>query len=199
MQKTRPDIMVEVPCALRRRYGFTLIELLVVVAIIAVAGSAGIGLYSGTFRRLQVEKVARNFLLTAKYGRIMAIEKQRQYEIQLDEENGGFCLTTLEWNEATEQVEQTVVKDYYCKPVQFEGTIRFEDIQIMPTGAEETGDEEKQAIVFSPDGTAQTVVIQIGDGRTHYTISISAATGKAKIHFGELEDAEIGTIDLDAE
>ncbi len=191
--------MVEFPCALRRRYGFTLIELLVVVAIIAVAGSAGIGLYAGTFRRLQVEKVARNFLLTAKYGRIMAIEKQRQYEIQLEEENGGFCLATLEWNDATEQVEQTVVKDYYCKPVQFEGFIRFEDIQIMPTGAEETGDEEKQAIVFSPDGTAQTAVIQIGDGRTHYTISISAATGKAKIHFGELENAEIGTIDLDAE
>jgi prepilin-type N-terminal cleavage/methylation domain-containing protein len=191
--------MVEFPCALRRRYGFTLIELLVVVAIIAVAGSAGIGLYAGTFRRLQVEKVARNFLLTAKYGRIMAIEKQRQYEIQLGGENGGFCLATLEWNEATEQVEQSVVKDYYCKPVQFEGFIRFEDIQIMPTGAEETEDEEKQAIVFSPDGTAQTAVIQIGDGRTHYTISISAATGKAKIHFGELENAEIGTIDLDAE
>jgi hypothetical protein len=42
-------------------------------------------------------------------------------------------------------------------------------------------------------------VVQIGDGRTHYTVSIAEATGKAKISYGELETAEIATIDLDAQ
>ena len=53
--------------------------------------------------------------------------------------------------------------------------------------------------MFSPNGSAQTAVVQIGDGKTHYAISISAATGKAKIYFGISEDIEVRIIDLDAE
>jgi hypothetical protein len=40
-------------------------------------------------------------------------------------------------------------------------------------------------------------MIQIGDGKNHYTASICAATGKAKIHFGTAKEAKMGTIDLD--
>lgn len=192
---------MKVPLSLRCGRAFTLVELLVVVAIITVAGGAGIGLYAGSSQRFKLEKTASAFLITAKYARIMAIEKQREYKIQLDSRNGGFALATIEWNESSEKFEQTVVDDYYCKPVQFEGDIKFEDIKAAPEAeGEETDDEEAEAsIVFSPDGSAQTVAVQIGNGKTHYTISISAATGKAKIHFGELENAQIGTIDLDAE
>jgi len=200
VQKTRGYIKAFVRVRRGRRLGFTLIELLVVVAIIALVSGMGAGLYRGTYERVRVERVVRDFLLTAKYGRIMAIEKQRPYKIQIDEENGGFFLSTTEWNEAAEETEETVVKDYYCKPVEFEGNIKFEDIQIIPAGDEtESEDEEKQSIVFRPDGTAQQVVIQIGDGQTHYAVSISAATGKAKTYFGTAEDVEIGTIDLDAQ
>jgi len=186
---------------LRCRCAFTLVELLVVIAIIAIAGATGVGLYAGSSQRLKLEKTARDFLITAKYARIMAIEKQREYKIQLDSRNGGFSLTTMEWNESAEAFEQTVVDDYYCKPIQFEGDIKFEDIKAAPNAETEGTDDEKAetSIVFSPDGSAETVVVQIGNGRTHYTISISAATGKAKIHFGELKNAQIGTIDLDAE
>jgi len=186
----------------RGRCAFTLVELLVVVAIIAVVGGAGIGLYAGTSQRLKLERTARAFLLTAKYARIMAIEKQREYKIRLDSRNGGFALVTVEWNEASEQFEETVVSDYFCKPVEFEGEVKFEDIKVAASEAEEAnGDEEAEtSIAFSPDGSAQAVVVQIGNGRTHYTISISAATGKAKIKFGEIDESvEIGTIDLDAE
>jgi type II secretion system protein H len=199
MQRIEPNI--KVPLSLRRGCAFTLIELLVVIAIIVAAGAAGIGLYAGSSQRFKLEKTARDFLITAKYARIMAIEKQREYKLQLDSRNGGFSLTTMEWNESSEGFEQTVVDDYYCKPVQFKGDIRFEDIKAAPNAeAERTYDEKAEtSIVFSPDGSAETVVVQIGNGRTHYTISISAATGKAKIHFGELKNAQIGTIDLDAE
>jgi type II secretion system protein H len=200
VQKIKPNIHVRVFSSQRDRCGFTLVELLVVVAIIAVAGGAGIGLYAGTSERFKLEKAARSFFLTARYARIMAIEKQREYKIQIGSEKTGFALATTEWNESSEQFAETVVRDYYCKPVEFEGAVRFEDVRVVATGVEETDEAEsaEQAIIFSPDGSAQAVAVQIGDGKRHYTISISAATGKAKISFGELKEiAEVGTIDLD--
>ncbi len=181
--------------------GFTLAEVLVVVIIISLLGGLGGGLYVGTYKRILVEKAARDLFLTAQYARIMAIEKQRQYKILLDVANNGFLLSTTQWDEENEQTEQMIVKDSFCRPVEFAGETRFEDIQITPTGIEtttETG-EEDQVIVFSPNGTAQSVVIQIGNGKTHYTVTISAATGKAKVYFGTSENVEVGTIDLDAE
>jgi prepilin-type N-terminal cleavage/methylation domain-containing protein len=188
-----------------KRCGFTLAEMLAVVIIISLLAGLGGGIYVGTYKKMLVEKAARHLVLTAKYARIMAIEKQRQYEIQLDVANNAFYLTTTQWNEDTEQTEQIVVKDSFCKPVEFEGDVKFEDVQITPTGLETTTDDEEQAIVFLSNGTAQSAVIQVGDGKTHYTISISTATGKAKLYFGAVEDVKTGTdvrigaIDLDAE
>lgn len=181
--------------------GFTLVEVLVVVVIISLLGGLGGGIYMGTYKRMQVEKAARDFVLTAQYARIMAIEKQRQYKILLDVANNGFYLATTQLDEEGGQTEQMIVKDSFCRPVEFEGEVKFEDIQITPTGVEmttETGGDE-QVIVFSPNGTAQSVVIQIGDGKTHYAVTISAATGKTKVYFGTTEDVEVVTIDLDAE
>ena len=110
------------------------------------------GLYAGTLKRLQVERAARDFLLTARYARIMAIEKQREYKILIgNDQQGGFYLTTMELNDATGQVEQTIVNDYYCKPVQFEGAVKFEDVQIVPTGSEQAQEAQaEQTITFSP-------------------------------------------------
>ncbi|HUU19890.1 MAG TPA: GspH/FimT family pseudopilin [Sedimentisphaerales bacterium] len=183
------------------RCGFTLAEVLVVVIIISLLAGLGGGIYVGTHKRMLVEKAARDFVLTAQYARIMAIEKQRQYKIQLDAANNGFFLATTQLNEEGGQTEQMIVKDSFCRPVEFEGQVMFEDIQITPIGLQTTteDDEKEQTIVFSPNGTAQSAVIQIGDGKTHYTASIFAATGKAKVYFGTSKDVEVGVIDLDAE
>jgi len=201
VQKTTPRTSFAGSTALRRARAFTLIEMLVIVAIIAIVGGAGVGIFAGTSKKLKAEKAARDFLLMARYARIMAIEKQREYRIQIDNENGGFALSTIEWSDESEQAEETVVTDRFCKPVQFDGAVRFEDIRIVATDGEDTDEDEegKQAIVFRPDGSAQTVVAQIGNGWNNYSISISAATGKAKLHVGKLEEAQIGTYDLDAE
>jgi len=174
--------------------------MLAVVAVIAIISGLGAGVYVGTHKRMLVEKAARGFMISAKYGRILAIEKQRPYKIELDEENRGFRLVTTQWDEAAEEALEMEVRDYFCKPVVFEGDVRFEDIQIIPISGETVSDyDQNQSIVFSPDGTAQPVVIQIGDGRTHYSINISAATGRAKMYFGTADKVELGTFDLDAE
>jgi len=181
---------------------FTLVELLLVVAVIAVVAGLGGGVYVGTYKKMLVEKAARSFLLTAEYARIMAVEHQHAYQIKLDLANNGFFLTTSQLDEQTGRTEETIVRDYYCKPVEFEGNVKFEDIQIMPVGTETTiaaEEQEEQQIVFLPNGTAEQAVVQIGDDKTHYTVSICAATGRAKMNYGTMTNANITTIDLDAE
>lgn len=182
--------------------GFTIAELLVVVVIIALLGGVGGGLYVGTYKKLLVEKAARGLVLTAQYARISAIEKQRPYEIQLDLANNGYAVTTTQYSEEAEGTEEIVVSDNYCKPVSFEEGVVFEDLQIAPTASEaEVVDdtEEQLGIVFQPNGTAQSAVIQIGNGKNRYTVVIDAATAKATMHFGLAEQVHVGTIDLDAQ
>lgn len=182
------------------RDGFTLVEVLLVVLLISLVASVGSGFYIGSYKAMMVEKAARNLLLTAKYARIMAIEQQRRYKLNLDIVNNGFFLTTIIVDEESGSAELFIVRDPYSKPVAFDDDIMFEDIQITPTGYETTSDiEGQQTIVFSPDGTAQSAVVQIGNGDTHYSLSIEAATGKAKIKFGTTEGMQINSTDLDAE
>jgi len=185
------------------RKGFTITEVLLVVVIIGLVTGTGAGLYVGTFKKMQVEKAAYDFFLTAKYARLMAVEKQNQYRMVLDLTNKGFYLTTVLWDEESGQAQQGIVKDYYCKPVQFQGDVVFESVEIVPNGLETESvgsvGEEQKMITFSANGTAQSSVVQIGDGKTHYSISISPATGRAKMFFGTAENVKVGTTDLDAE
>ena len=170
------------------------------VVIIGLITGAGAGLYVGTFKKMQVEKAAYDFFLTAKYARLMAVEKQSHYKMELDPANNSFYLTTVIWDEENGQAQQEIVKNIYCKPVQLQGDVKFESVNIAPSGWEtESTGAEQQMIVFSPNGTAQSSVVQIGDGQTHYSISISPATGRAKMSFGTAENVTVGTIDLEAE
>ncbi|MGB2809895.1 MAG: GspH/FimT family pseudopilin [Sedimentisphaerales bacterium] len=175
--------------------GFTIIEVLVVITIIALIASVGGGYYIGTYKRMLVEKAARDFFLAAKYARIMAIERQKPYRIEMDATNGGFYLTTNQLNEETEQTEQTIVRDLYSKPVEFHEAVKFENIQITPIGSESS--DEQTVIVFLPNGTAQSAVIQIGDGENHYMVNIFAATGKAAVQPGTAQEFKTTTVDLD--
>ncbi len=179
------------------RGGFTIIEVLLVITIIALIAGIGGGFNMGTYKRIQVEKAARDFFLAAKYARIMAIERQQPYRIMLDTTNGGFCIVFDQFNEETEQTEQTIVRDLYSKPVEFTGDIKFENIQI--TSMSPDASDEQTEIVFLPNGTAQMAIIQIGDGENHYTININAATGKAAVKTGTTEDIQVTTVDLDKE
>ncbi len=183
-----------------KQRGFTIPELLLVVIIIGLLAGAGTGMYVGSFRSMQVKKAALDFLLTARYARIMAMERQMQYTMDLDLANQAYSLTTLRWDETGQQVAQETVRDSYCRPVQFEGDIKFEAVEIMPGLWEtESAGEGQQTMAFWPNGTAQAAVVQIGNEKTHYTISISAATGRAKMYFGTAENVKVTTTDLDAQ
>lgn len=178
--------------------GFTLTEILLVVAIIAMVGGLGSGYCVGTYKKLLVEKAARQFLLMARYARIMAIEQQRPYELLIDPNNRGFFLSTAQMDPETGESQRTIVRDFFCKPVQFEGDVKFEDVQLTmyARGApDDVGPEQK--IVFFPSGSAQSAVFQIGDGKSRYSIAVVAATGKASLYVGVTTEVRTASIDLD--
>ena len=185
-----------------RQRGFTIAEVLMVVLIIGLIAGSGTGLYVGTFKKLRVQKAAYDLLLTAQYGRITAIEQNSRCTLVLDVGNNAFWLTRLQWDQEGEQTGEQIVRDPYCKPVQLEGGITFEDVQIAQSTVETQEDAEselQQSIVFSPDGSAQTAAVQIGNGKTSYTVSINAATGRAKLYFGTTEKVKVTSTDLDME
>jgi prepilin-type N-terminal cleavage/methylation domain-containing protein len=179
---------------------FTLMEILLVTAIIAMVAGLGGTYCIGTYKRLMVEKTARQLLQMAIYARIMAIEQQRPYELRLEGGNRGFLLTTTAVNRQTGATEQVVVHDYYCRPVEFEGDVKFEDM-ILPemTGMPTRGSEDAEKVVFLPNGSAETAVLQLGDGTSHYALAVVAATGKATLYAGTVKDVEMVSIDLDLE
>ena len=91
-----------------------------------------------------------------------------------------------------------VVRDYYCKPVTLEGDVTFEAVNIATLAGEQTEDvERQQTITFLPSGSAESAVVQFGDGETHYTVSIIASTGKAGLQVGTAEEIKIAVVDLD--
>jgi prepilin-type N-terminal cleavage/methylation domain-containing protein len=183
---------------MRKIWAFTLVEILIVIALIALLAGVGGGIYIGTYDNMAVRKAARDFCLAAKYARILAIEHQRFCRIEIDAEENRYGIVIEEFDEKVDRTVQAVVQDAYFRPVQLDEDIEFEELQIMQEGIESEPSEEDE-IIFRPDGTARAARVQIGDGENHYTVSISAATGKAVVYEGTSEKVEKDTIDLDRE
>ncbi|MEN6337589.1 MAG: prepilin-type N-terminal cleavage/methylation domain-containing protein, partial [Phycisphaerales bacterium] len=176
--------------------GFTLTEILLVVAIIAMVGGLGSGYCVGTYKKLLVEKAARQFLLMARYARIMAIEQQKPYELEIDPNNQGFLLATVQADPRTGESQKVLVRDYFCKPVKFEGDVKFEDVQLLAYGEGSSSEVDLESrIQFFPSGAAESAIVQIGDGKTHYSVAVVAATGKASLYVGLTTDVKTASID----
>ena len=200
MVKMRTSITTNLDRLGKRRYGFTVVELMVVVIIIVMLASAMGGYYVGTYKRMQVEDVARQIMLAAKYARLFAVEKQSSCSLVMDEKEKSFCLIRGDFQEDVSQADQAVVSNSYTRPGRLEGDVMFEKVEVTSSGQTDAGIREDQTVViFRRDGTADTAVIQVGDGKNHYTVYISAATGKAKVESDIAGESSIDIVDLDME
>ncbi|NQV31917.1 MAG: type II secretion system protein [Phycisphaeraceae bacterium] len=174
----------------------TLIEVLVVIVLISLLAGLGGGMYTGSYKRLQVEKAAKGLFVTARYARIAAIEHQRPYDLVLDQQNHGFMLTTHEQDPDTFETKETTVKNGFCRPEKLPDGVTFEVVSIESGASEESG--SKTTVTFFPNGTADTAAIQLGNAQTHYSVVINCATGKASLTQGKAVDMTNTVIDLDA-
>jgi prepilin-type N-terminal cleavage/methylation domain-containing protein len=179
--------------------GFTLVEMLLVVVAVALLAAVGVPICMGTYKKMQVEKAARNVLFAARYARMTAIELQSPCRLVLDAQERALGLTVHVPDEVTGRTEWVPFRDSCFKgPLEFEAGVEFEDIQIAPRGAQYVADaDDEQTILFLPNGTAQTALVQVGNGKTRRTVSVCAATGRAKLYLGGAENVEIRTTDLD--
>jgi len=168
--------------------GFTTVELLVVVVVIGLLASIG-GVYFANYKQIAVDKCARDIVLAAKYARVLAIEKQRNCRLVLNKVENSLCLVVSGG-------KNRIVRDEYSKPRKFGGDIEFEGVEIATENESADGDDSA-AIVFRSDGTADSAMVQIGDGKNHCTVYISATTGKARAEAGMAKETTANVVDLD--
>jgi len=183
--------------------GFTLVEILAVIVLICMLAGAAGGIYFGTYQRRLLEKSAADLLLSAKYARTVAVEKQKPCRMYLDQnsENHRVYLAIDTFDEQTDSTEEMIIKNQFYKPATLAGNLKFEEVIIRPSRSlnEDQSYENNNMIVFTPDGAADAALVQIGDGQRHYVLVISAATGRGTLSFGEADTLEVNndTIDLD--
>ncbi|MBW8036607.1 MAG: hypothetical protein FVQ79_13525 [Planctomycetes bacterium] len=180
------------------RDAFTIVEILVVVMLLALFAGATVTAYFGTYKRLLVEKAANDIYLAAKYARLVAVEKQKSCLLALNDETGGFALMFSQNNADGEMEGDGLIANQYSRPATFADGVLYEKIAIVPSGQPDEDTENQKKVTFYPDGTADTAVIQIGDGKNVYTVLIQAATGKAKVVRGLPDEMAMGAVDLDA-
>lgn len=189
-----------------KNLGFTIVELLAVAVLMAMltlgAGSA----YLSRHKKALIEKTARQIILNAKYARTLAIERNRPCKMIIDKTSKQLWLTTEAFNEETGQFEEVVLNNRYSKRITLPGQITFEEVVIKRRDIDgpeaqlfdDIDDPEASSeIVFFPNGTATSSVICIGDGKNHYTITTSEATGRVKSQYGKSSQMVAETIDLD--
>jgi prepilin-type N-terminal cleavage/methylation domain-containing protein len=177
------------------RRAFTFVELMVVTLLIALLAGSSIRGSVATFRKMQVERAAREVFLSAQFARIQAVESQRSALVTLDPKTRSLAVT------AGGKGGQQLVRNAYTRPYQFAEEVNYERIDITPTRPSDSATQDETpstVITFRPDGSADGAVVQVGNGKTHWTVYISSATGSARAEQGAAnEQSPTMAIDLD--
>ena len=186
------------------RPGFTLVEMMVVVVVIALAAGLGGGVYVGSYKRMMVEKTAKEIWLMAKYARIAAIEQQQGLYLEIDKANRRCWVATTrsDPNSATGGLLGAVgvVQNLYCKPLELPSGVEFEAVSVGVAASGETTDtDDYPRVLFRPNGTAESAVIAVGDGKTRYGVTISGGTGAARLVLRAEDIVADLSIDLEAQ
>jgi prepilin-type N-terminal cleavage/methylation domain-containing protein len=184
----------------RHSCGFTLVEVITVVIVISIAAGMGAGMYQGTYKKMLVAKAASSVYLMAQYARISAIEQHTTMNMYFNKKKKRVWLGTLSLNANTQDTQKKVVRNSYCRPVEFTGAVGLESVRITKTRAVGNSGEEDRSDVLSfyPDGTADSGAIGIGDSIRHYSIGVCAATARARLIKGKVSGLDTASIDLEA-
>jgi len=183
----------------RRRFcgGFTIVELLLVVVVIALVAGAGGVIYAGSYRAMLAKKAVREFVLGARYARIKAVGGGSVCVMKLEAAEPGFTLLVCQQQDGSAAQMVPLQDGFHKRAVKFPDRVRFEVIRITEVGLSEEAAGEGSEIVFAPNGTAQAAVIQIGDGRNHWTVQVNPATGQVEARSGTADEIEPMIVDLD--
>ena len=186
----------------KRRSSFTLVEMLLVVMLVVLLSTAAGAYYLRTYERLKVARCARDLSLAIKYAKLVAAETQMNVYLVIDYGKSSFSLKRFVFDEEISEKREIVISNQYFRPVTLPSDIKFEgiwDSALMPTAVPVVDDERICTTTFYPDGTSDMLITQLGDGRTHYTVTLFSTGAGAEIKFGWAEDIKLPFVDLDAQ
>jgi prepilin-type N-terminal cleavage/methylation domain-containing protein len=180
-----------------RKKAFTLIEVLAVITIIALVSLAGGSMMKGTIRHMTLKKAAKDIAMSVKCAKILAVENKQNVRLCIDQEQRKVWIAYNDFDIDSDQTVESVVKDNFSKPIKFDDIIEFQGVQIAP--GVDSDDQQCTSIAFAADGSCDAAVIQLGDGKNHYTINIIPSIAKAEVKRCTVDQITAVVIDLDKE
>ena len=184
-----------------RRGGFTYAELMLVIIILAmVAGFSG-SYCIATYKKTSLKAAARDLLLMGKYARMCAIEERQVCNLYLDDVHRQFYLVGPVFDSSSQTKKQAVISNPYCRKKTLKTGVEFEYVDVKPVmGEVESEWNSSDRITFFPDGSCDSAVVQMGNGRHSVTAIFSSAYAKITVCEGVADDVEdvMQAVDLDA-
>jgi Tfp pilus assembly protein FimT len=174
--------------------------MLVIVILALVAGFSG-SYYMGTYKKVSLRTSAKELLLMGQFARMYAIEQGRTCQLHLEDVGKQFYLAGPVFDASSQTKEQKIISNPYCRKKTLRNGIEFEFVDIQPAmGESEAALDDTGCIQFYPDGSCDSAVVQLGNGRHSMTTLFSSAYAKITVFEGVADDVEdtLRAIDLDA-
>jgi type II secretory pathway pseudopilin PulG len=174
-----------------------MVELLVVLALIGVLAGMTVPRLAGATAGRQLRQDARRLVLAARAAHDHAVGHQRLCRLMIDSARRQFALVE---QDTDEQGEQTFVPLAFGlgRPQMLGRNSRFENVWVEPMPRAGFGGDDR-GITFDELGQVDAAIITIGDGRRHWSLLTSPATGRIRLQEGVVDELPIDRVDLDHE